>query len=167
MRTNVPSRGFRFVVGIAATLALLCPMSIAVAIVLAFAAAEMAGHTPLSYEPPRNLAEAAGLGIASEALRYLREGSDPNQVVSVRPDIISFEITRVTALEAAIWSRRVQLVRMLDREGALADAAVRRHVACLAVHLAVEEIVAYLAPAGLSDCDPDATIRVITARSPQ
>jgi hypothetical protein len=142
-------------------------MGAAVIVVLAFAAAEIAGRTPLSYEPPRNLAEAAGMGIGSEALRYLRQGSDPNRVVSVRPDIISSEITRVTALEAAIWSRRVQLVRIFDREGAIADAAVRRHLACLAAHLAVEEIVAYLAPAGVSDCDPDATIRIITARSRQ
>jgi hypothetical protein len=154
-------------VSTAIALVLLFPVVLAVVIVLVFSAAEIAGYTQFSYEPPRNLAEAAGMGIASEALRYLRDGSDPNEVVFVRPDIISSEVTRVTALEAAIWSRRVQLVRMLDREGAIADTAVRQHLACLAKDLAVADIVSYLAPAGLSQCAPGETSRSVAARSQQ
>jgi hypothetical protein len=154
-------------IGVPIALVLLLPMAIALVIVSAFAAGETRGYVPLSYQPPRNLAEAAGMGIAAEALRYLREGADPNEIVAVRPDIISSNITRVTGLEAAIWSRRVELVRALDREGAIADPAARSHIACLARHLATEDILSYLAPHGLTGCDPDAVIEAIEARSPQ
>lgn len=141
------------------------PVLTATLLVLAFAVSEILGHTPLSYAPPQNIAEAAGMGIASEVLRMLRQGQDVNQIMQVRPDIISSAITRVTALEAAIWSRRVELVRMLDREGAIRGDHVRRQMACLARHLRTEDILAHLAPAGLAGCDPDGTIRSIEARS--
>jgi hypothetical protein len=141
------------------------PPAAAIAVVTAFAVAEWRGYTPVSYQPPSNFAEAAGMGIGSEAMRFLREGADPNEVANVRPDIISSEITRVTGLEAAIWSRRVELVRMLDREGAIQGAAVRHHLACLATHLRVQDVLVYLAPTGLSNCNPDETFRAIRARS--
>jgi hypothetical protein len=145
-------------------LALLLPIAAATIIVLAFTIGEISGYTPASYPAPRNLAEATGMGIASEALRFLWQGEDPNQIVQIRPDIISSEITRVTALEAAIWSRRVRLVQMLERAGAIRG-DLRPYLACLASHLRAQEIVAHLGPAGVVGCDPDDIIRGIQARS--
>jgi hypothetical protein len=143
------------------------PNAVAVAIVLVFVAAELIGATPFSYRPPANLAEAAGMGIASEVLRYLRQGEEPGQVMPVRPDIISSEVTQVTALEAAIWSRRVQVVRLFERQGALSDPSARQHVACLSAYLRADEILEDLAPDGLAGCDPAGTFEAIKARSPQ
>jgi hypothetical protein len=135
--------------------------------VLVFAARELRGETLLSDGGVRNVAEATGSGQASEVLRFLRAGQDPNQVWTVRRDIISSTITEVTALEAAVWSRHVQLMELLDREGAIADEGRRRHLACLANDLVppVEDIVKYLAPDGPAGCEPGAALAVVTARS--
>jgi hypothetical protein len=129
---------------------------------------ELRGETPFSYGPVRNIAEAAAMGHASEVLRFLGDGQDPNKVWPVRRDIISSTITRVTALEAAIWSRRVQLIELLDRQGAIDDES-RRHLTCLANDLEspVEEIVRYLAPQGPLNCPPGQAIAAVLERSRQ
>ena len=115
-------------------------------------------------DEPANLAEAAGMGTLPEVLRFIWEGADSTRVENVRPDIISSEITKVTAPEAAIWARRVQLVRLMEREGAFGGEADRPHLACLARALQVAEIVEHLAPQGSPDCDPERTIAQIVAR---
>jgi hypothetical protein len=144
---------------------LLVPVVAAIALLAVFTVGEMAGAAPFSYQPPRNIAEAAGMGIASETLRFMRQGEDPRQVMRIRPDIISSEITQVTALEAAIWSRRVSLVQMLEREGAIRDAAVRQYLACLAAQIRDEDLVAELRGADAGSCRGDELIRAITARA--
>jgi hypothetical protein len=141
------------------------PPVVAIGIVLAFVVAEVTGSTPFSYQPPANLAEAAGMGNAPEVRRYLELGQDPAQVMPVRPDIISSQITRVTPLEAAIWSRRGQLVRIFERAGALRDENTRQHVACLTAYLRVDEILEQIAPQGVAGCDPEKTFELIRARS--
>lgn len=148
-----------------AVVLVLAPMLAAMAVLLAFTIGEVNGVRPFSYQAPSNLAEAAGMGLAPEVLRLVRTGADPTRVETVRPDIISSQITKVTALEAAVWSRRAQLVRLLEREGALGTDADRSHMACLARALQVADIVAYLAPEGTPGCDPDHTVEQIMARS--
>lgn len=148
-----------------AVVLVLAPMLAAMAVLLAFTIGEVNGVRPFSYQAPSNLAEAAGMGLAPEVLRLVRTGADPTRVENVRPDIISSQITRVTALEAVVWSRRAQLVRLLEREGVLGTDADRAHMACLARALQVADIVAYLAPDGTPDCDPDRTVEQIMARS--
>jgi len=148
----------------AALVMVLAPMGAAMALLLAFIVGELSGIRPFSYQAPSNLAEAAGMGLMPEVLRFIRDGADARRVENVRPDIISSEITRVTAPEAAIWARRVQLVRLMEREGALGDDADRAHLACLARALQVVEIVEYLAPHDTGDCDPDQTLARIAAR---
>jgi hypothetical protein len=144
-------------------LALVSPFAIALAITLGFAALELSGRTPLSEDRPANIAEAAGLGLESEVLRFLRRGSDPLRIYPVRPEIISSSVRRVSVSEAALWSRRLKLVRLLDREGAL-PRAERARLACLATGLGTEDIVRYLAPRGVGNCDPEAAYAVIEAR---
>jgi hypothetical protein len=143
---------------------MLAPMLAGLAFLLVFIVGELTGVRPFSYQAPSNLAEAAGMGSLPEVLRFIREGADSTRVENVRPDIISSEITKVTAPEAAIWARRVQLVRLMETEGAFGREADRPHLACLARALQVAEIVEYLAPHGTADCNPDQTIAQIVAR---
>jgi hypothetical protein len=134
--------------------------------VAVFVGFELAGGTPLAYERPANIAEAAGMGMSAEVLRFLRQGQRPSDIHHVRPEIISSSITRVTTLEASIWSRRTRLVQILDREGAIASQDDRDHLTCLARHLRADDVLTYLvASGGRGDCDADETIREIEARS--
>jgi hypothetical protein len=147
-------------------LAVAGPVVVATLGVIAFSGQELRGEAPFSYGPVRNVAEAAAMGHASEVLRLLAAGQDPNQVWPVRRDIISSTITKVTALEAAVWSRRVQLVELLDRQGVIDDRS-RRHLACLANDLEnpVEDIVLYLSPDGPLNCAHGQAIAAVLERS--
>ena len=144
-------------------LAAVIPCALAMVAVLVFSASELLGHTWFSPGPERNLAEAAAMGRLSEVARLLRNGEDPRQIVEVRPHVISSSVTRVTALEAAVWHRSASLIRLFESAGALDDAATRRHVLCLANDLKADEIVQYMAH-GLR-CDPEDTVAAIAARS--
>ena len=143
------------------------PVILATVAVLAFSVLDSRGEPPLSDGPARNIAEAAALGQASEVLRFLRAGHDPHRVWPVRKDIISSTITQVTALEAAVWSRRVELIELMDREGAIGDEESRRHMGCLAsdVPSSVEEIVEYLSKKGALDCQQGHALAVVVERS--
>ena len=66
-------------------LALLPAAGLTVGLVV-FSLMELAGYTPMSLGPPRNIAEAAALGNGSDILRYLRSGQDPLRVWPVRPE---------------------------------------------------------------------------------
>jgi hypothetical protein len=133
---------------------------------LLFAARELTGDTPFSPGRMRNVAEAAGTGEASEILRMLRQGQDPRQVWPVRPEIISSTITRVSALEAAVWSRRAQVMVLLDRQGAITDEAQRRDLACLAADISAQEVVDYLSPSAPPECEKGKAMARVLARTP-
>jgi hypothetical protein len=141
------------------------PVCAALLLLLACIAFDLSGESPLRYESPHNLAEAAGVATSAGVLRFLREGEDPQAMVSVRPEVISSAVTRVNALEAAIWGRQVRLIHLFDREGAIRDEGQRRYLACLAEGLNAAEIVAYLAPGGTSGCDSADLFRRIQERS--
>src|SRR5215212_7251973 len=142
------------------------PVVLTTLAVIAFSGQELRGESPFSYGPMRNIAEAAAMGHASEVLRLLAAGQDPNRVWPVRRDIISSTITEVTALEAAVWSRRVQLVELLDRQGVIDDQS-RHHLACLANDLEnpVEDIIRYLAAEGPLNCPHGQAIAAVLERS--
>jgi hypothetical protein len=145
-------------------LAAAAPAVIGTLAVLAFAAREVSGTTPLSYGPVRNVAEAAGAGQVSEVLRFLRAGEDPAQFWPVRPEIISSAVTRPTGLEAALWGGR-QLVEMLDGRGLIRDASTRTHLFCLAQDIGSEEVASYLAPVDAPPCEAGAAFAVVKDRS--
>jgi hypothetical protein len=150
--------------GLAPALAAAVPTALAALLIVMFSVAEMVGRTWFSYGPERNLAEAAAMGRLSEVARLLRSGEDPRRIVAVRPHVISSSVTRVSALEAAVWHRSAALIGLFERAGALDDAATRGHLMCLARDLKAEEIVQYFQPHGFT-CEPDATVAAITARS--
>jgi hypothetical protein len=152
--------------GLVLWLAAVPPVLITAGVVL-FSLSELSGRTPFSYGPPVNIAEAAGLGAGGEVLRMLREGQNPHVVLPIRPEIISSTVTRATAVEAAMWSRKAQLVELVDREGALADPEERRHAFCLARDLGVDEIIVYLEKTGAPTCEEGRALAEVQGRTPR
>ena len=125
-------------------LAVALPPMAAVAAVALFAVLETAGNRSITMAPA-NIAEAAGLANASEVLRLLRSGEDVSRVMPARPEIVSPAISRISALEAAVWSRQSELIYMLDEEGVILGDE-RRRLACLAADLQIGDIAEYLSP---------------------
>jgi hypothetical protein len=145
-------------------LATLVPTVIGALLLIAFVVAELAGSAVFIYGPPQNLAEAAAIADAAAVLRRLRAGEDPSAMVIVRPEVISSSVTRVTALEASIWGREIELVKLLDREGAI-DSSQRTYLGCLSHGLRADAITEYLAPNGTDGCNADDLLARIQARS--
>ena len=145
---------------LAVTLA--APAMIATLLLVVVVIGEAGGRSLLSEGGPLNIAEAAGTANAGELLRRLGLGEDPTHLYDVRPHILSSDFKRVTALEAAVGARRVELVRLLDRRGLISGAA-RGYLACLASDLHVSDIVSYLAPDGAT-CPAGATLQILSAR---
>ena len=131
--------------------AVVAPVFIAAALVATLAVGEGFDWFPFSYQPPANVAEAAGMGLDSEVLRFVAMGEDPRRVYPVRPDVISSAIPYATGLEAAVWGRSEQLVRQLDRMG-LIDAPTRRHLACLASDIRAQDLQRSLSEADVAPC---------------
>jgi hypothetical protein len=150
---------------VAIALALLAPIGVATMGVLTVAAGERAGATPFAGLIPRNSAEAAGLGRAAELLRFLKEGQDPRAVYPVRPEILSSAILRATTVEAAMWSRQMELIKLLEREGAIDGGEERKTLACLAADLKIDDVVEHLAPGGPSGCAPGQALARVAART--
>lgn len=143
--------------------AALLPPIAALAAVAFFVIADAAGEPPLSYGRLRNIAEAAGLGTASEVIRFLDEGADPTRVLPVREVVISSTIHQISALEAAVWSRQLELVRLLDRRGVILTDE-RARLACLAADLEAEDIREFLVRENQPGCQQKAVQREILAR---
>jgi hypothetical protein len=141
------------------------PIVLATVAVLAFSGLEIAGHTPSAIGPPRNIAEAVGMGAPSEVLRLLDFGEDPNRVLPVRREIISSAITRVTALEAAIWSHHREMMELLDRRGAIVDADTRRHLICLTKDVGDADILTYLSAGRDVECEHGRALAMVEARA--
>lgn len=143
--------------------ALAAPVVAATWLLAVVAVAEMGGRSLLSMGPPRNVAEAAGMANAGELLRRIGLGEDPRTIQDVRREIISSAFTRVSALEAAVGTRRVELVKLLDQRGFITG-AMRGHLACLASDIHVRDIVEALAPGGAS-CTDGATLEAVAGRT--
>lgn len=149
----------------ASALAMAGPAVLATLVVVTFSGLELLGRTPFAIGPFRNIAEAAGMGAASDVLRLLGHGEDPTRVLPVRGEIISSSVRRATALEAAIWSRRRELVELLDRRGAIVDAQTRQHLACLASDLDARDIADYLSSGRAPGCIRGHELDVVLERT--
>ena len=127
---------------------------------------ELAGRTPpMAIASPQNIAEASGMGSAADIWRFFDQGEQPERVYDIRPEIISPQVTRASAVEAAIWSREVDVVRFLVERGALSAPAARRRMACLGAELGTKDIVEYLDPAHGAGCDGGSVADEIAART--
>lgn len=149
---------------LACTVALLVPLCVATAGLVLVTAGERVGAAPFAGLAPQNSAEAAGLASAGDVLRFLRMGEDSRHLYVVRPEIISSAVHLVTTLEAAMWSRQLELVQLLDRQAAF-DRGERAALACLAVDLKIDDVVEYLAPDGTGHCEPGQALERVFARS--
>jgi hypothetical protein len=149
----------------ASAIAMAGPAVVATLMIVTFSGLELLGHTPFAVGPFRNIAEAAGMGAASEVLRLLGNGEDPNRVLPIRGAIISSSVRQATALEAAIWSRRRELLELLDRRGAIVDAPTRQHLACLAADLDARDIVEFLSSGRAPACEHGRTLDLVLERT--
>lgn len=120
--------------------AMALPLCAVTACIAALVIAEWAGGTLFAARPPANLAEAAASGRADLVFRMLRSGERATALYDVHPDVISSDVRRATALEAAIWSRQIELMELFDRAGSIPPDA-RRDLACLAGDLGVDDLV--------------------------
>jgi hypothetical protein len=135
--------------------------------VVAVLIGDHAGARVFAGVPPGNLAEAAGTGRADDVVRRLRLREDPFRVYGLRPDVISSIVLRATPAEAAMWSRQLPMVQLLDREGVLGDASRRHEMTCLAADLDLQDIVAYLSPGGPPECVRGQAMDAVRARTPR
>lgn len=151
--------------GVLARLALAAPVlagTLALGVLAVGERVEPGGGTGLA---PENLAEAAGMGNAAEVVRRLRLGENPGRVYVTREFVISPQITRVTTVEAALWSRRLEMIQLLDAEGAIVDGRTRRELACLAADLDLPEIADYLGGGSMPACVPMTAMERLVART--
>jgi hypothetical protein len=145
---------------------MLLPLLAGSAVMATVALGERAGAAPFAGLTPRNSAEAAGMGAAAEVLRFLAH-EDPRAVQPVRPEVISSSVLRATTLEAAVWSRQLELIQLLERAHPWASAGERQAIACLASDLDVEDVAEYLAPGGTSSCAKGEALDRVLARTRQ
>jgi hypothetical protein len=150
---------------IVVAVALAAPIGVATTGIAWVAAGERAGIQPFAGLTPQNSAEAAALADAGGVLRFLRRGEDPHAVHPVRPEIISSAILWATTVEAAMWSRQLEMIKLLDRAGVIAGDEERASLSCLAADLNIDEVVEYLAPEGASSCQPGQALARVTART--
>ena len=148
----------------ACILALVLPIVVVTLGAVGVTAGERAGLRPLAGLSPVNGAEAAALGRAGEVFRFLRAGEDPHRVQPIRPEVISSSVLAATTLEAAVWSRQLEMIQLREREGAITSAD-RRPLACLATDLDVEDVARYLSPDGSPPCDEGDGIERVMART--
>jgi len=149
---------------LAARIGMVAPLCAATGLMVLITVGERSRFSPLAGLVPRNSAEAAGWGRAGDMLRFLRNGENPRQVYDVRPEFISSAVRRATTLEASIWSRQLELVRLLDRAAAF-DLAERAALACLATDLVIEDIVEYLTAGADATCETGQALERVMARS--
>ena len=100
---------------------LLAPLAAAVWILIGWAA----GANPFWPVPDLNVAEAAAVRDHAEVVRLIEAGQDPNRTWRVAPDLIDGSEHALTALEAAVEIRRLELVQLLLRHGARVTPAIR------------------------------------------
>jgi hypothetical protein len=146
------------------SMSLLVPLCAATAMITSIVVGERLGARPFAGLQAQNSAEAAALAHAGDVLRFLEMGEDPHAVYPVRPEVISSAILRATTVEAAMWSRQVEMIKLLDREGIIRDHE-RASLVCLAVDLQVDDVVEYLAPTGVHACEPGQALAGVVART--
>ena len=142
------------------------PCVAATLIILAVSVAERSGASFLHAPVPANLAEAAATGRADDVVRRLRAGEEPHHVYALRPEAISSTVLRATTMEAAMWSRQVRMIELLDREGAIRSDE-RLALTCLASDLDASDIVDYLSNGAPPTCTRSEAYDRVLARTPQ
>jgi hypothetical protein len=112
-------------------LSIALPIAAALFIIMLFVVTEAAGWHPYTVAPAVNVAGAVTYGDGARALALIADGQDPDERWVVERDAIdSGRALRVTAIEAAMLTRRPEFVGLMLHHGAHPDAPSR--LACLA-----------------------------------
>ncbi|MBI4886438.1 MAG: hypothetical protein HY824_05060 [Acidobacteria bacterium] len=125
---------------------LAAPVVAGLALLAAIVVSERASLGWLAQPDPRfNLAEAAGIGRAAPVVERIRRGADPNGVYSVRRGLIrTDEDLMLTPLEAAVMSGELEIVRLLEANGAQRDGRLTARLVELAAARRADDVVEYL-----------------------
>lgn len=103
----------------------------------------------------RTLADAIQEGDARREYRFLREGQDPNELVTVR--IETPEGTRALRVSPLVWAvsvNRREAALVLVGHGARLERPMDRHAACLAAAVGNDEVAGVLRAQPGASADP-------------
>ncbi len=84
------------------------------------------------------LSEAAALHDHGELVRLIENGNDPNATYPLRPDVLADR--SLTPIEAAVRSRRAEVVDLLMMHGATIDPDLWRRLHCFALEASAEDV---------------------------
>jgi hypothetical protein len=109
----------------------------------AIIATAVAAASPLFWKGGSlTLSEAAALRDAGEVARQIASGADPNAAYPLRPGVLA--ASSLTPLEAAVGSRRAEIVDVLLTHGATVNAGGWRRLHCFAVRTGASDVVSML-----------------------
>lgn len=86
----------------------------------------------------------AALRDNGEVMRLIGLGADPNQAGTMRADFAHNEAQVLTPLEAAVGTRRTDMVELLLEHGAHMDAAMQTRLTCFARRVEADDVRALL-----------------------
>jgi hypothetical protein len=113
----------------------------------------IAGASPFWTIPQLSLSEAVVTRDAGEVVRLIRyENVDPDQPWPVRAELLPGGPRSMTPMEAAVVTRRIEMVRLLAHRGArLPAGAARDRLICQAAGAGASDIVDFLLADGAGD----------------
>jgi hypothetical protein len=116
------------------------PAIVAVAFALSGVAALLAGRPLVWPQQDITLAEAVGLRDQGEVVRLIANGADPNRRYAVRNVFREDETLAMSPLEAAVITREVYMMELVEHYGGVIDARNAAVLQCLARALDVEDV---------------------------
>jgi hypothetical protein len=119
-----------------------------------------AGRHPMWPVRDANLAEAAGSRDAATVVWLISNGEDATRIRSIRPGVLDERWHHLTPLEAAVESRRVEMIDLLLRHGVALAEAQRVSFSCRARQRGDEDVARYFeARGGPVSCGSEGTTR--------
>jgi hypothetical protein len=82
-------------------------------------------------ETSLTLPEAIATANYAEVARLLEDGTDPNPAATIREDLLTGHLMRLTPMQTAVWTRNVQIARMLRERGVIAGTTGMGVLKCL------------------------------------
>lgn len=116
------------------------PAIVAVLFAISGLAALLAGRPLIWPQTDITLAEAVGLRDQGEVVRLISSGADPNRRYAVRDVFREDETLAMSPLEAAVITREVYMMELVEDYGAVIDARNAAVLQCLARALGVEDV---------------------------
>ena len=115
---------------------------VVVAVLFAFSGltALLAGRPLIWPQTDITLTEAVGLRDQGEVVRLIASGADPNRRYAVRNVFREDETVAMSPLEAAVITREVYMMELVEDYGGIIDARNAAVLQCLARALDVEDV---------------------------